>query len=123
MFPGAKKRVTIRPTGHPIMKGKEGTRSFGYTSHRPYIIEGEFDLEVEELGSFVVLRLTGEGLALSYRWTYEDPSGTLQPGDIVQVPFGYDDRLVMGTVVELGRGTWTGATKAVAAKLHREALA
>ena len=56
------------------------------------------------------------------RLTYNDPSGTLDVDDNVIVPLGSYDRESLGTVVALGRGSYTGPTKDVIARLTREEL-
>ena len=58
----------------------------------------------------------------SVRYTYRDPSGTLAVGDAVQVPFGARDRLRFGTVAALGRGSYPGKVKDVAARVVTEPL-
>lgn len=57
-----------------------------------------------------------------YRYTYNDPSGTLQVGDLVEVPTTRNGLIQQATVVALGRGSWSGPTKGIVARFHREEL-
>jgi hypothetical protein len=113
-----KRRITITPAGE-ARRGKDRPR---FSLVDPYVIEGDFEFEVEELDSFVQVSLPTEYAGGVYRWTYSDPSGSLKIGDVVQVPVGHDDRPAIGTVVEHGRGFWNGETKDVTARLVREEL-
>jgi hypothetical protein len=90
---------------------------------RRMILEGDFDVEIEDLERYVQVRIAGATGSGSYRWTYRDPSGTLAVGDAVIVPFGYDDEDRLATVVALGRGGWDGYTKDVSSRVLTEALA
>ena len=114
-----RQRVTIRPIGATTRTTSRSRRGLPITSERVY--EGDFEIEVEELDSFVQVVLMGPS-ANPYAWTYRDPSGQLEVGDVVEVPYGYDDRPVLAKVEALGRGTWRGAVKDVAATLIRAEL-
>jgi len=81
--------------------------------------EGDFDYEVEDLDSFVMVKVPNSGTLLTYR----DPSASLRVGDPVVVPFGYNNAEKVGEVYGLGRGNYTGPTKDVRARLVREELA
>jgi hypothetical protein len=59
----------------------------------------------------------------SYRYTYRDPSGSLEWGDIVEVPTTSQGLPRIAKVVAKGRGDWKGAVKDVTAKLDREVFA
>jgi hypothetical protein len=56
------------------------------------------------------------------RWTYEDPTGTLEYGERVVVPFGLANHEAFGTVVELTKGDWDGPIKSVYARVLTEEL-
>jgi len=55
-------------------------------------------------------------------YTYRDPSGTLQVGDLIQVPVAHSDEPAVVEVAQRGRGTYTGTIRTVAAKLEPRAL-
>ncbi len=62
----------------------------------------EYPVQVEILSSTLVGGRT---------FTYNDPSGTLSPGDLVQVPLGVQKKV--GMVRQLGRGAYRGPLKSV----------
>lgn len=77
-------------------------------SDATFRIEGEFDVEIEDLDNFVQVK------TWQYeRLTYRDPSGQLQIGDRVIVPLGWHNSDALATVIALGRGTYEGYTKDV----------
>jgi hypothetical protein len=55
-------------------------------------------------------------------YSYNDPSGELQPGDLVRVPFGHRDEPTIAVVKQLGRGAYDGPLKSVLAKFQAEEL-
>ena len=55
-------------------------------------------------------------------YSYKDPSGELQPGDLVLVPFGVHDEPTIAVVKQLGRGAYGGPLKSVLAKFTEEEL-
>lgn len=59
----------------------------------------------------------------SYRYTYRDPSASLQVGDVVEVPTTSQGLPRVAKVVALGRGSWDGEVKDVTARLERTVLA
>lgn len=101
------RRLTIRGL-------KQG---YKYNGYGEYVFEGDFDFEVEDLGTYVQVGFFGDGR----RFTYRDPAGdlsTLKVDDYVEVPFGEGGTRV-GRVVEFGRGSYTGPVKDIANKLIR----
>ena len=74
--------------------------------------------EVREARERIVrVRYATGGVSYSYR----DPSGLLQIGDLVEVPVQYGTKV--GTVIAFGRdGRYDGPVKDVAAKLERREL-
>ena len=70
--------------------------------------------------AYVQVKVQGHS---SRTYTYRDPSAELRVGDFVQVPFGYQNRLKLAEVTALGRGTFRGAVKDVAARFLTEPLA
>jgi hypothetical protein len=55
-------------------------------------------------------------------YNYTDPTGALQEGDVVEVPFGYSDEPMLGRVVGLGRDRYKGSLKTVTARYERVEL-
>lgn len=64
-----------------------------------YELEGDFEVSaVEKYVSVKLVRSGGTG-GLEGEWTYIDPWGNLDYGDVVRVPFGVANRLFLGKVV------------------------
>lgn len=83
--------------------------------------EGDFEFEVEDLDAYVQVSFNGQ--KYGQRYTYRDPSGTLQVGDRVIVPVGTSlTKENAAQVMALGRGSWKGHVKDVTARLTREEL-
>ena len=80
-------------------------------------LEDAIDAAEESRTSYVQVTYNGP---TSARYTYLDPSGTLEVGDLVEVPVTYGTK--PGEVVALGKGSWTGPVKEVVARLTRESL-
>jgi len=53
------------------------------------------------------------------RYSYIDPTGQLDVGDLVEVPTGYHNNLTVGKVAALGRGSYKGDLKTITAKYVR----
>jgi len=84
------------------------------------VIEGVFEFEIEDLERIVRVRLINASeRAMASEWTYEDTFGDLKEGDLVSVPFGYDDKLEPARVCGIGRGGYDGEVKQVAGKYVR----
>jgi hypothetical protein len=89
-----------------------------------YDFEGDFEFEVEDLDKYVQVKFPGT----SYPYTYRDPSGKLEVGDIVKVPrvnhyaAGFSNLDGIAEVVALGRGHWDGEVKDITTRLRREEL-
>lgn len=103
-----KQRVTIRG---------DVTHRRRHTLSGDIIIAGDIEVHVEDLESYVQVEFDGGG---SY-YTYRDPSGTLEVGDLVDVPTRYDEHNV-AQVKRLGRGDYTGRVADVQARFLREQL-
>lgn len=93
-----------------------------------YLTEGEAEELIDQLEDAIeaaeesrtsYVQVTYNG-PTSARYTYLDPSGTLEVGDLVEVPVTYGTK--PGEVVALGKGSWTGPVKEVVARLTRESL-
>lgn len=56
------------------------------------------------------------------RYGYRDPSGELKIGDLVKVPFGYANTLMVGRVIDLGRAGYMGQLKDVHSKFESTEL-
>jgi len=56
------------------------------------------------------------------RYSYIDPTGNLDVGDLVEVPTGYHNNPLIAKVAELGRGSFKGELKTVTAKYVRVEL-
>ena len=86
------------------------------------IVEGDFDIEELDTTEYVsVVILSASGVAEGNEFTYSsafEPS--LKKGDLVQVPFGYSNRLRVATVTETGLAAPRFATKAVSSRLSPE---
>jgi hypothetical protein len=67
-------------------------------------------------GPFVQVKYLRGGVA----YTYRDPSGTLEVGDLVEVPVSYGTKV--GAVTKLGRGSYRGPVKTVLFKLKRQLI-
>lgn len=86
------------------------------------IVEGDFDIEeldTTEYVSVVILSASGiaEGREYTYSSSFEPP---LKVGDLVQVPFGFQNRTRVATVVSANVPAPRFATKAVASRLNPE---
>ena len=86
------------------------------------IVEGDFDIEeldTTEYVSVVILSASGiaEGRSYTYSSSFDPP---LKLGDLVQVPFGYSNRLRVAAVTETGLAAPSFATKAVSSRLSPE---
>jgi hypothetical protein len=67
------------------------------------VMEFNGDVTVEEVDDrkFIqVVLLTNSGVAPAQKFTYEDPSGVISAGDLVEVPFGTSDTPRVARVVE-----------------------
>lgn len=82
------------------------------------VIEGEFDLEQEDLGTYVRVEFCGGGSA-PYLYTYEDIGLGLEIGDLVDVPTKYEEHN-LAQVKALGRGVYKGDPAPVLARYSRE---
>jgi hypothetical protein len=81
------------------------------------VIEGEFDLEEEDLGTYVRVEFIG-GSYSSSLYCYEDPGLDLKIGDLVDVPTQYEEHNV-AQVKALGRGSWIRSCLPVTARYER----
>ena len=86
------------------------------------IVEGDFDIEeldTTEYVSAVILSASSiaEGREYTYSSSFDPP---LKPGDLVQVPFGYSNRLRVATVTKMGLAAPHFVTKAVSSRLNPE---
>ena len=120
-----KQRVTIRPRGEVrVLHGGRPVIKYNiddsYTLVSSVTYEGDFEVEAEDLDSYVQVKYLDRG-ALARRYTYRDPSGTLKVGDLVEAPVGYDG-LQLAKVVELGRGKYSGPIKDIKIRIVREEL-
>ncbi len=86
-----------------LERGAEITR-YESVDGRSITFEGDFTYSFEESEEPFVQVLVPSA-STTYLWTYYDPSGELQVGDFVRVPFGWNDRLVLGEVRALGKGS------------------
>lgn len=107
-----KKRVTVRLTrGTALEKvGREGAfggskHSGAGVAHSAYVFEGDIEVEVEDLERLVQVRYVGQDGLKTY--TYTDPFGDLEVGELVDVPTRYEEHNA-AIVVALGRGRYTG---------------
>jgi hypothetical protein len=82
----------------------------------------EAALDPERNTNYVQVQVSGA--STTYPWTYIDPSGELEVGDRVLVPFGYDDAERVAKVTALGKGDVPAKAriKRVAARLEVEVL-
>lgn len=103
--PTTGRRLKVTP-GTPVKFDTDGAATF----------EGDFEFEIEDLGTYVQVQFPGT----SYLYTYRDPSGTLKVDDLVQVPYVNSYANSVGVVARLGRGNWDGPTKDITARLQRE---
>jgi hypothetical protein len=110
-----KQRVSL--TGDSIQIVRNSRRADGA---REFVVEGDFDFDVEDLDNYVQVRISG--MTGSYIWTYRDPSGILREGDRVIVPFGYENNERLAVVTALGRGSWGGPVKNVFARVLTQEL-
>lgn len=55
-------------------------------------------------------------------YSYRDPSGTLVEGDLVRVPFGWNNAPTIAVVKKLGRGNYKGSLKDVGSRFVAEEL-
>lgn len=72
-------------------------------------------------GPFVQVKFLSGGGSKSTAFTYRDPSGTLQVGDLVEVPSRFGTGIAK--VSALGKGSFKGEILEVTAKLSKEVLA
>ena len=79
------------------------------------VLENAGIVQVEVIGLSPSVTLRGR------TFSYES-SGSLNIGDLVEVPFGIDDAPHIAQVVAHGRGEYKGALKAVTARLERTQL-
>jgi hypothetical protein len=107
------RRITIRPGKGATVNGLPSKSNW---RGGQVIVSGEFDFEVEDLEHYVQVRYERGGV----RYTYRDPSGALEIGDLVEVPVSYGTKV--GTVMAFGHGGYTGPIKDVAARLARVSL-
>lgn len=112
-----RQRLTIRITD-PMRVRLDQFYPDPSSDARTHVIEGDFEFEVEDLDTYVQVKVPGR----SVTFTYRDPSGTLAVGDRVFVPFGSSNSERFARVVALGRGLFPGPTKDVSARVLTEAL-
>ena len=109
-----RRRVTVRPQPGSVYSTNgigRFEKPFG-----PFVFTGDIDVEIEDLDSYVRVTPLGKtGI-----WTYRDPSGELEEGMLVEVPFG--STTAVGKVAALGRGSYVGPVKDVAAVLRKADL-
>lgn len=110
----------VRPV--VIQKRSTGVRQLFTISEAQQLVDDLVEVirEVEESTQSALQIQMVDGS--SYRWSYSDPSGRVEVGDLVEVPFGYDNSPRIGKVVGTGRGTWTGPLKDISARLTRREL-
>ena len=87
-----------------------------------YVFEGELDFEEESLDKIVRVRfVNSDGRAqVPGGYSYIDPFGNLEVGDLVDVPTKYSNHN-LAAVVGFGRGALAPSSrlKTVSAKYHR----
>jgi hypothetical protein len=84
-------------------------------------VQVQFMTDSRPRKSGLPLSYAGLSYALREPYTYRDPSGDLEVGDLVEVPTRYGPNLAK--VVALGRGDFAGPVLDVTARLSRETLA
>jgi hypothetical protein len=93
-----------------------------YTLEEAKTIRDQLDAVLSEIENegYVQVRFHGSS---SRRYTYHDPSGTLEVGDVVLAPSSYDKNDGIATVVKLGKGDYTGRTiRTITTRLKKEVV-
>lgn len=85
------------------------------------VISVQDDWKTKAVDEYVVQVALPDATRACY--AYIDPTnGTLKIDDLVRVPFGFSDQLVLGTVIGYGREGYCGLLKAVRYRLVEDNL-
>lgn len=82
-------------------------------------IEGDFEVEEIDLGTYVRVEFLGGGGSAPYLYTYQDIGLDLEVGDLVDVPTKYEEHNI-AQVKALGRGAYKGDPAPVLARYVRK---
>jgi len=103
--PGTAARVITRTAAGTMSSIRDARAIRGET----FEVIGDFVVEEVDTTRYVTVTVRSRRISEAQRsmeWTYIDPTGDLEVGDVVKVPFGYSNALVLATVsqVDVGRG-------------------